>query len=87
MSDTKDIRPQFFSEVHDLALANDVVAYVIVGVVKNENGFSIASGAGSRLNDETNTAKQLYGLVEKAFTHALGTLTAPENPPKGGMLN
>lgn len=88
MSNEKDLRPQFFKDVHDLAQVHDVIAYVIVGVVKRDGHLAIASGAGSRLDDAADITPRIYGLVEKCFEQAMVSIATPAgDPPKGGLLN
>lgn len=92
MADEKDPRPQFFRDVHDLAQAHGVLAYVIVGVVHREGSIAVASGAGSRLDDKADITPKVYMLVERAFEQALVSLAAPNAPeipavPKGTLVN
>ena len=88
MSDEKDPRPQFFRDVHELAKAHDVIAYVIVGVVQRESAVAVASGAGSRLNESAEITPKVYGLMEKAFEQSMGSLSESEiQLPKGAMVN
>jgi hypothetical protein len=88
----EDKRPPFFREVHDLAQAHGIVAYVLVGVVNNGGSIAIASGAGSRLADDAEVTPRIYGMLEQAFEQAMVSITEPEPvrpvpPPKGGLLN
>lgn len=89
MADEKDPRPQFFRDVHDLAQAHGVVAYIVVGVVKNDGTLAIASGAGSRLDDAAEVTPKIYGLVEKSFHQAMVSIAQPDEPsvPKGTLVN
>lgn len=91
--DKNDPRPKFFADVHDLALEQEVLAYVIVGVVRRNNVFSIATGAGSRLNEQHEAVGKVYHAMDRAFEEAMASLVAPAepdgtpNPPNGGLLN
>lgn len=90
MSDEKDPRPQFFRDVHHLAQANDVIAYVIVGVVHRDGALAVASGAGSRLDDSADITPRIYGLVGTAFEQAMVSLATPgqvQPLPKGTLVN
>lgn len=90
MSDEKeDPRPQFFKDIHDLARAHEVLAYVIVGVVQRDGSVAIASGAGSRLDDASEITPRIYGLIEKAFEQAMVSIAQPDAPviPKGALVN
>ena len=90
MSDTKDTRPKFFRDVHALAQPHDVVAYVVVGVIRGEGGLIIATGAGSRMRDEHEATAGVYSSMETAFEQAMASLVEPDSdlvPPKGGLLN
>lgn len=89
MSDDKDPRPQFFRDVHELAQMHGVITYVVVGVVQRESALAVASGAGSRLNDAAEIAPKVYQLMEKAFTHAMGSISEDGEPvaPKGTLVN
>lgn len=85
-----DKRPKFFQEVHRLAQPHDVVAYVVVGVVRVDDKLTIATGAGSRMRDDHEATAGVYASMAAAFATALGTLTEPDPdlvPPKGGLLN
>jgi hypothetical protein len=85
--DTKDERPKFFRDVHELAQTNDVLAYVLVGVVKRDGHLAIASGAGSRLDDAADITPKIYHMIEQAFEQAMVSIATPEGAPKGGLLN
>ena len=90
MSDEKqDPRPQFFKDVHELAQAHGVLAYVIVGVVTKDGAVAIASGAGSRLDDDADITPRIYGLIEKSFEQAMVSIATPDAPvmPKGSLVN
>jgi len=90
MSDDKeDPRPQFFRDIHALAQAHGVLAYVIVGVVHREGSIAIASGAGSRLDDSADITPRIYWLIGKAFEQAMVSIAVPDAPeiPKGTLVN
>jgi hypothetical protein len=87
MADDKDPRPQFFRDVHDLAQANGVIAYVVVGVVQRDGGLAVASGAGSRLDDAAEVTPRIYMLIEKAFEQAMVSVATPAAVPKGTLVN
>ena len=89
MSDEKDPRPPFFKDVHELAQAHGVLAYVIVGVVHRDGALAIASGAGSRLDDAADITPRVYGLIEKSFEQAMVSIAQPDAPeiPKGTLVN
>ena len=89
MSDEKDPRPQFFRDIHELAQAHGVLAYVIVGVVTKDGSIAIASGAGSRLDDAADITPRIYGLIEKSFEQAMVSIAVPDGPviPKGSLVN
>jgi hypothetical protein len=89
MADDKDPRPQFFRDVHDLAQTHGVLAYVIVGVVHRDGSVAVASGAGSRLDEQADITPKIYMLVERAFEQALVSLVEPGSPsvPKGTLVN
>lgn len=90
MSDEKqDPRPQFFKDIHELAQAHGVLAYVIVGAVAKEGSIAIASGAGSRLDDAAEITPRIYGLIEKSFEQAMVSIAEPDAPvmPKGSLVN
>ena len=89
MSDEKDPRTPFFKDVHELAQAHGVLAYVIVGVVHRDGALAIASGAGSRLDDAADITPRVYGLIEKSFEQAMVSIAQPDAPeiPKGTLVN
>lgn len=88
MSDEKDPRPQFFRDVHDLAQKHGIIAYIVVGVVQRDGTMAIASGAGSRLDDEADVTPKIYGLVGQSFKQALDSISSPpETAPKGTLVN
>ena len=90
-AEKEDPRPQFFRDVHALAQAHGVLAYVIVGVVHREGAVAVASGAGSRLDDKAEITARIYGLVERSFEQAMVSIAAPDVPevtaPKTSLMN
>ena len=89
MGDPRDKRPQFFRDVHQLAQAHGIVAYVVVGVVHENEKIAIATGAGSRLSEEHEATPGIYDSLSDAFERALASLTEDEEPTpaKGRLLN
>lgn len=92
MADKKDNRPQFFRDVHELAMAHDVIAYVLVGAIHRDGSISIASGAGSRLDDEAEATPRIYLMIQKSFEQAMVSIAEPEPAtnqmvPKGTLVN
>ena len=82
-----DKRPQFFRDVHQLAQAHGIVAYVIVGVIQNEGVIAVGSGAGSRLDETAPAAQRVFSMVEKSFHQALSSLTEPTPTAKSTLVN
>jgi len=87
--DDIDERPKFFREVHALAQEEGVLAYVIVGIVRREGSISVASGAGTMLDERNETSHRLFHELDKAFDQAMVALVTPSDttPPKSGLLN
>jgi hypothetical protein len=76
----------FFAKVQQLAEAEGIVAYIIVGAFEGEGTISIATAAGTKMNPEVPATEKVYGAMEGAFERGMREIVR-DDPPKGGLLN
>ena len=89
MSEHDDKRPKFFRDVHELTQEHGVIAYVVVGVVKKDDALAVATGAGSRIDENHEAAEKIFIAMDGAFDEAMIALAMPGGmtPGSGGLLN
>lgn len=87
--DTK--KPKFFDDVHTVAQEHGVLAYIVVGVVRREDSLAVATGAGSRLNEQHEATLKVLQVMKEAFDEAIVAMVSPDGTPSpgnnGGLLN
>lgn len=80
---------EFFIAVRELALAHNVHAFVVAGVVTSSEGELVVAGFGSSKFDKGRSSTELvHGKMKAVVEQAVARLASEAaKPPSGGFLN